>query len=244
MKRIILNIFLIMMVVFSMILGCKQESSKKLKPGLQVKSEKKTEEVKKEKSSVSVKQEEEKMVFLTKEEQIKNLKEKNKKYGSMLSKNRESGDIRGIWHMESPEPHTRKFFGLEVKPTTGYCIYIYDDMKQGDVYFNKVNKVFHVKIEKKSKTKYAMIYKGREKLFQVVNLAYDGKGAKELIWFFDDEHKYNPEEGREQFKSGRSFYDTCTQRVEYDCSIKGCMKRVKDMDEIADAESEGPTGPE
>jgi hypothetical protein len=160
--------------------------------------------------------------------------EKKEKYKDMTSVNRESGDIRGIWYITNDElKNMKRFLNNNVDYATGYCIEISEDMKKGKIYFlsNKIG--FDVKIEKISETKYSMTYMNKNRLFEVVNLSHPlYKNSKDLIWFFEDSHKFNPNEGSDQFHDGMNFYDFCSRISEHECSVGGCLDRVKTMDEI------------
>ena len=172
------------------------------------------------------------------------LAEKKSAFKDMLSISRSSGDIRGIWYMENADiKQMSSFLNYDIKPTTGYCIEVAGDSKSAKIFFTVTNRVFNVKIEKISDTKYAMLNGKKRRAFEVVNLSdIIDKSSKRLIWFFDDSQKYNTAEGSEQLQNGSNYFDCCTENIDDDCTVQGCLKRIKAMDDIADAESEGPLG--
>lgn len=162
--------------------------------------------------------------------------EKKEKYKYMTSVNRVPGDIRGIWYMEGEDiKNMRKFLNSDLKGSDGYCINISDDMKNGKIYFLSNKMIFEVKIEKISETKYSMTYINKQRFFEVLNLSNRNfKDSKGLIWFFEDSHKFNPNKGSEQFHDGMNFYDFCSRISEHECTVEGCLDRIKTMDEIGD----------
>jgi len=172
------------------------------------------------------------------------LAEKKSEFKDMLSISRSSGDIRGIWYMKNADIKQMSIFlNFEIKPTTGYCIEVAGDSKSAKIFFTVTDKIFDVRIEKITDTKYSMLNDKKRRAFEVINLSHIiNKSSKKLIWFFDDSQKYNTAEGSEQLKNGSNYFDSCTENTDYDCTVQGCLKRIKAMDDIADAESEGPLG--
>lgn len=171
--------------------------------------------------------------------------ERKEKYKDMLSINRESGDIRGIWYMKGTDIKNMKgFLNSDIKHSSGYCIEVLNDQKNAKIYFAVINKVFNVQIEKLSETKYAMIYGDKKRLFEVLNLSHAlYKNSKDMVWFFEDSHKYNPKKGSEQYKDGTNFFDYCTSGInEYDCTVEGCLKDIKERDGFSAGGAEGPLG--
>ncbi|HRR50016.1 MAG TPA: hypothetical protein P5293_08725 [Bacteroidales bacterium] len=170
--------------------------------------------------------------------------ERKEKYKDMLAENRDSGDVRGIWIINGDDiKNIINFLNIEIKPSMHYCIQVSDDMQTGKIYFTVIDKVFDIKIEKISETKYKMIYNNKERKFDVVKL----KGSRDptewyLEIFYDDFHKYNPSLTL-QSSDGISFYEICTSGInDWECSVEGCLQYIKQMDEISKAESDGPLG--
>jgi len=168
--------------------------------------------------------------------------EKKEKFKDMTSVNRESGDIRGIWYITGDDlKNMKRFLNNNIDYATGYCIEISEDMKKGKIYFLSNKMVFNVKIEKISETKYSMTNINKKRFFEVLNLSNRYfKDSKGLIWFFEDSHKFNPNEGSEQLHDGMNFYDFCSRISEHKCSVEGCLERIKAMDEIGDPTSGNP----
>jgi hypothetical protein len=182
-------------------------------------------------------------IFLKMQEEDKKfhqtISERKVKYKDMLSVNRGSGDIGGIWYMKGDDIENMKnFLSTDLKPSMGYCIEISDNLKKGRIYFTVTDKVFDVDINKISEYKYEMIYGTKKRIFEVMNLEHPlYKGSKDLIWFFEDSHKYNPQRGSDQLNDGINYYDFCTSgRNEYDCTVQGCLGNIKESDEISDEE--------
>ena len=95
--------------------------------------------------------------------------ERKVKYKNMLSENRESGDIRGIWYMEGADiKNMRNFLNADIKYSDGYCIQVSDDMKNGKVFFLYTDKVFDIKFEKVADTKYVMIYMNKKRMLGAI----------------------------------------------------------------------------
>jgi hypothetical protein len=172
------------------------------------------------------------------------LAEKKSEFKDMLSISRSSGDIRGIWYMENADiKQMSSFLNYDIKPTTGYCIEVAGDSKSAKIFFTVTDKIFDVRIEKITDTKYAMLNGKKRRAFEVINLSHFlHKDSKYLIWFFEDSYKFNNKKGSEQLQNGSNYFDSCTENTDYDCTVQGCLKRIKAMDDIADAESEGPLG--
>jgi len=179
----------------------------------------------------------------TKEERML---EKKEKYKSMLSENRKSGDIAGIWKIKDDNINRlNEFLNLDLKSLTGYCIEVSSDLRTAKLYFSSINKIFVVSIKQLSDTKYEMRLNDKKRIFEVVNLSHSlDKNSKDLIWFFEDSHKFNPKEGSEQLQDGFNFYDYCTSGInDYDCTVEGCLQDIKERDEYNKAESDaGPLG--
>jgi len=166
--------------------------------------------------------------------------EKQVKFKDMLSINRESGDIRGIWYITDDDlKNMKRFLNNNVDYATGYCIEISEDMKKGKIYFLSNKMVFDVKIEKISETKYSMLYKNKKRIFELVKLKNRiSSNPFSLYFYFEDSHKYNEHEDARQLRDGSNFYDMCANASEYECSVDGCLDRIKTMDEIGDPTSE------
>lgn len=170
--------------------------------------------------------------------------ERKEKYKDMLSENRDSGDVRGIWIINGNDiKNIKNFLNIEIKHSMYYCIQVSDDMQTGKIYFTVTDKVFDIKIEKISETKCKMIYNNKERKFDVVKL----KGIRDptrwyLEFFYDDFHKYNPSSTVQSY-DGTSFYDICTSGInDCECTVEGCLQYIKQLDEISKAESEGSLG--
>jgi len=172
------------------------------------------------------------------------IEEKKIQFKERLSIYRKSGDIRGIWYMDFDDKKImRNFLNENFKYSSGYCIQVSDDQKNAKIYFAITDKVFNVKIEKISDTKYAMIYGDKKRIFEVLNLSHIlYKDAKDLIWFFEDSRKFNPKKGSEQLHNGSNYFDFCTNKGKYECNVQGCLKIIKEIDEINEEESKHSHG--
>ena len=160
--------------------------------------------------------------------------EKQVKFKNMLSMYRESGDIRGIWYITGDDlKNMKRFLNNNVDYATGYCIEISEDMNNGKIFFLSNKIVFDVKIEKISETKYSMLYKNKKRIFELVKLKNRiSSNPYSFYFFFEDSHKYVEGKGTSQFWDGSNFYDMCANGAEYECSVEGCLERIKAMDEI------------
>ena len=170
--------------------------------------------------------------------------EKKIQFKEMLSGNRESGDIRGIWYMEFDDKKIMSnFLNENFKYSSGYCIQVSDDQKNAKIYFAITDKVFSVKIEKISDTKYAMIYGEKKRIFEVVNLPHFlNKDTKKLRWFFEDSRKFDPDKKSLQLDNGFNYFDYCTRKAKYECNVQGCLKDIKVRDNFNEKESQNSHG--
>lgn len=170
--------------------------------------------------------------------------ERKEKYKGMLSEHRESGDVRGVWIIQGNDiKNIKSFLNTEIKHSMYYCIQISDNIQTGKIYFTVTDKVFDIKIEKISETKYKMIYENRERVFDIVKVKRIGKpGEWSMQFFYDDFHKFDPM-AKVHTYDGTNFYDICTSGInECECTVEGCLQYIKQLDDISKAESEGPLG--
>jgi len=170
--------------------------------------------------------------------------EKKIQFKEMLSGNRESGDIRGIWYMEFDDKKIMSnFLNENFKYSSGYCIQVSDDQKDAKIYFAITDKVFSVKIEKISDTKYTMIYGEKKRIFEVVNLPHFlNKDTKKLRWFFEDSRKFDPDKKSMQLDNGFNYFDYCTRKAKYECNVQGCLKIINEIDNLNEEESKHSHG--
>ncbi len=168
------------------------------------------------------------------------LKEKKEKYWDMLSVNRKNGDLQGLWYITGDDfKKVNSFLGENLNYSDGYCMKVAGDLKTANLYFAVTEKIFSVMIEQIDETKYSMIYNNKKRVFQIVKLGSKSKpDYSSLTFFYEDEYKYNPKRDASQLSNGGNYYDFCVFDTQYDCDVNGCLKRIKDMDSITNAEQE------
>ncbi len=213
MKKVIIYI-----IIFLFLISCKNSE--------EIEHEKRKAEALKEYDRIMQKRADQK-----KEKEL--LKEKISKFSSMLSVNRKKGDISGIWYMDSNDIFLMaKFLDKKIKYSDGYCIEISEDLKSANIYFAVTDEVFKVKVEKISETRYALVKEKKKRFFDIINLIADNSEQSYLEWFFEDNKKYESKKGSTQVSNGNNFFDICTSSNQYECSVKGVLERIKDMDNI------------
>lgn len=163
------------------------------------------------------------------------IKDRREKFKDMLSENRVSGDIRGIWYMDGDDiKNMEKFLNSDIKDSDGYCIEISNNMEVGKIYFTDNEKIYNVKIKKLTETKYAMVYQDKKRTFDIIKFTrLTDKHKYSMLFFFEDFHKYNPDKGSGQHSDGSNFYDYCTSGInDYECSVSGCLGDIKERNEF------------
>jgi len=135
------------------------------------------------------------------------------------------------------------FLNIDIKPSMGYCIKVSDDQKSAEIFFAVTEKIYSVRIEKLSDTKYVMIYGEKKRYFDLIKIENKISSNKfSLIIFFEDSHKFNSSVKSPQLRDGSNYFDYCTGSLREDCTVEGCIRDIKGQDDIGKAEAEGSLG--
>ena len=138
--------------------------------------------------------------------------------------------ISGVWWLDDLKKMISFLDAKEISNdymVAGYCIKINNDEKGGEIYFYNIKKRFKFELEKISKNKYRLLYKGKKRII-IMEEYEDPFKKKELIWHFEDSSPYPPAVGTLYSYDG----------VRFDGNIDSCLAEINKATEFDQAESE------